>query len=282
MFEFKDDLEIILKTLDMSLRDFADELYFDAPTVSNWLTGKKMPDRRSKEDVYSYAFDNRVYINRAHEEPLYNLSKKQGFTLLFHGSRRGLNGDIDIAMSKINNDFGRGFYMGETLEQSATFVSEADDPKVYGFGIYTDGLNVVKHEINLDWMLSIAYYRGKLDEYKSSEKLKKIININDGADLIIAPITDNRMFDIIDEFIEGRITDVACMNALAALDLGNQYVLKTKKAISKLGMIREFYLCNSEKEHYRKRRNELNGERSKRIKSFRSQYREGSYIEDIL
>ena len=176
MFEFKDDLEIILKTFDVSLRDFADELYFDAPTVSNWLTGKKMPDRRSKEDVYTYAFDNGVYINRAHEEPLYNLSKKQGFTLLFHGSRSGLNGDIDIAMSKINNDFGRGFYMGETLEQSATFVSEADDPKIYGFGLYTDGLNVVKHEINLDWMLSIAYYRGKLEEYKTSEKLKKIID----------------------------------------------------------------------------------------------------------
>lgn len=59
----------------------------------------------------------------------------------------------------------------------------------------------------------------------------------DGVDYVVAPIADNRMYQIIEDYIDGAITDAQCQHALAATDLGNQYVLKTQKAVSRLNIL---------------------------------------------
>ena len=72
--------------------------------------------------------------------------------------------------------------------------------------------------------------------------------MNQYVDVIIAPIADNRMFDIINEFVENEITDEQCRHALAATNLGYQYVLKTVKAVDSISYLQEMYVCNKEKE----------------------------------
>lgn len=79
MFEFKDDLKLIMNALDISSYDLSFELGFDVPTISNWLNGKYIPDKRSKEDIYEYAYSKGVRLNDAHMEPLENLSNKDKF-----------------------------------------------------------------------------------------------------------------------------------------------------------------------------------------------------------
>lgn len=282
MFDFKDDLNLILKTLDLSIHDLANELHFDVPTISNWLNGKFIPDYRSKEDIYEYAFNNKAYINLAHEEAFKYLGKKEKFIPLYHGSKEGIKNELNLKYSKDNNDFGKGFYLGESLIQSSMFVCDYKDSVVYAFRLFDSGLKKYKFNIDQDWMLTIAYNRGLLNEYNDSTKLKKILNKSKDADYIIAPIANNRMFDIIKEFTSGVITDSACINALAALDLGNQYVLKTNKALKKLGLIKEFYLCKKEKQYYLDEKVKSQKDRSKNIKNFRSKYRDGKYIEELL
>ena len=39
--------------------------------------------------------------------------------ILFHGSKAGIDGKLSLDKSKKANDFGKGFYCGESLEQSA-------------------------------------------------------------------------------------------------------------------------------------------------------------------
>lgn len=282
MYEFKDDLNIIIKTLDVSLSDLSNELNFDLPTLSNWLNGKYEPDRRSKEDIYEYAYRHNIRINLAYEKPLKKLGDKEGFVMLYHGAKNKINGEIDLNKSRNNNDFGKGFYMDESLKQSSIFVSEYPNSHIYSYGLYLKDLNVKEYKVDLKWMLVIAYNRGRLSDYKDSNKLKKIMDEYKKCDVIIAPIADNRMFDIIDEFVEGRITSDACSFALASLDLGKQYVLKTKKAIKKLGFIKEYYLCNSERKEYTEIRNKESIDRISKISNFRSKYRNGKYIEEIL
>lgn len=282
MYEFKDDLNIIIKTLDISLSDLSNELNFDLPTLSNWLNGKYEPDRRSKEDIYEYAYKHNIRINLAYEKPLKKLGDKQGFATLYHGAKEEIVGEIDINRSRYNNDFGKGFYMGESLKQSSIFVSEYTNSHIYSYGLYLKGLNIKEYKVDLKWMLVIAYNRGRLNDYKDSKRLKKIIDEYRKCDVIITPIADNRMFDIIDEFVEGRITSDACAYALVSLDLGKQYVLKTKKAINSLGFIKEYYLCNSERKDYVEIRNKESIDRINRIKNFRSKYRSGKYIEELL
>jgi len=282
MFEFKDDLNLILKTLDISIHDLASNLHFDVPTISNWLKGKFKPDLRSKEDIYEFAFKEGVYINLAHEEAFKYLGKQEKFIPLYHGSKKGINKELSLKYSKDNNDFGKGFYLGESFIQSSMFVADYKDGVVYALRLFDKGLKKYKFNIDLDWMITIAYNRGLLNEYKDSSKLKKILNKSKDADYIIAPIANNRMFDIIKEFTSGKITDKACINALASLDLGNQYVLKTAKALKKVGLIKEFYLCKEEKQFYINEKINSQKTRMKSIKNFRSKYRDGKYIEELL
>ena len=56
-------------------------------------------------------------------------------------------------------------------------------------------------------MLTIAYFRGRLSGYEDHPIIKKLINKLEDIDYLVAPIADNRMFRIIDSFIEGEITD---------------------------------------------------------------------------
>lgn len=283
MFEFKQDLDIILKTLNITSADICRELGFDMPTVSNWLNGKFEPDRRSKEDIYSYAYAKGLNINSAYENPLSDLMNKQKCELLYHGSKQGITGEIDINKSSEYNDFGKGFYLGETLEQSSTFVSLYDESIVYSYGLFSNKLKTYTFDNDNDWIITIAYNRHQLQKYKDSKKLKKIIDKTKDVDVIIAPIADNRMMEIIREFAEGNITDKACCYALNAMNLGKQYVLKTDKAINALDFVKEYYECHQEKIDYETLRRKRQNERYEAIKDFRNKYRnKGKYIDQII
>lgn len=282
MFEFKDDLSLILNVLKISQKELADELGFDLPTVCNWLNGKFEPDDRSKEDIYSFAYSKKLFINKSHEEPFRHLSKKDNFICLYHGSKTIIKTEPSLDYSKSNNDFGKGFYLGESLTQSSIFVCEETNPHVYAYGLRTKGLKIFEYNITRNWAITIAYYRGRLNKYKDSIELKQIIKQSENMDLLIAPIADNRMFDIIDEFVNGMITDAACAYALNALNLGKQYVLKTNKAMNNLGFLKEFYLCKAELQDYIKEKNQLQQNRLMSIQNFRSENRKGKYLEEIL
>ena len=90
------------------------------------------------------------------------------------------------------------------------------------------------------------------------DEVKEIVNKINEADVIVAPIADNRMFDLISEFVDGVITNEQCEHALAASNLGSQYVIKTKKGLDNLKYIKLFYLSNKEKEEYKDKRLENN------------------------
>lgn len=282
MNEFKDDLDIIIQSLDISSKRLANDLFFDEPTLCNWLNGKFEPDPRSKEDIYTYAYEKGLRLNEAYEKPLSDLGNNQGFIHLYHGSRTGLIGDINLDKSFPHNDLGRGFYLGENLSQSAMFVSDNHKSKVYSFGLYPKKLKIKKYEVDDEWIFLVSYNRNLLNEYKDSDKIKKIIKDANKYDVIIAPIADNRMFDIIREFVDSNISIESCKYALAALDLGKQYVLKTEKAVNSIGLIKEYYLCKKEKQDYIIHRNTLQSKRIQEIKNFRSKFKTGHYIEELL
>lgn len=110
-----------------------------------------------------------------------------------------------------------------------------------------------------------------------------MIKANDGIDYIIAPIADNRMFEIIDSFIDGEITDVQCQHCLSATNLGKQYVFVSQKALDNIVLLERCYLADSEKEFYLNTRQESFKMNMDKVKLARKQYRnQGEYIEEIL
>ena len=132
-------------------------------------------------------------------------------------------------------------------------------------------------------MLTIAYYRGALSEYENHPTVKNIIKKSRNCDYIIAPIADNRMFQIINAFINGELTDEQCKHCLAATNLGMQYIFISEKAANQLKLIERCYIAENEKEYFKNRRYDELKLGDNKVKLAKKQYRgKGLYIDEIL
>lgn len=279
----KNEIYVLCDTLKITETELGKELDVSYETINNWKNGRKNIDVSNKEKLYSYAFSKGINFNNIYEQ-LIKEDCLDNHIILFHGAKRTFSMPIDFKNnSKTNNDFGIGFYLGETFEQAANYISFIDMNKVYCFDLDLENLKLYKFNVDLEWMLTIAYYRGWLEEYKNCSFIQTIINKVSDSDVIVAPIADNRMFDLIAEFVEGSITDEQCRHALAATNLGFQYVLKTNKSICNIKLIKEMYVSKKEKEQCIKSRVSLTDNGMQKVRMARITYKgKGKYIEEVL
>lgn len=281
-FRVYEDIEVILTLLEMTIQEFANEVGVSYSTVCRWKEPRETVSLANLEKIYEYAFKKRIRLNKIKEQ-LFREECLENHVLLFHGAKTDISGDISVEKSRKNNDFGRGFYCGESLEQSAMFVSNFPHASLYMLDFDKTGMRELRLGVEQDWMLMIAFFRGKLTAYENHPMIRRILNRLNGIDYVVAPIADNRMFQIIDSFIEGEITDVQCQHCLSATNLGNQYVFLTQRAADRIQVLRKCYLASVEKEAYISLRSEDTGVSNDKVKIARRQYRgQGKYIEDIL
>lgn len=55
-----------------------------------------------------------------------------------------------VANSKTTNDFGIGFYLGETFEQAANYISVLNQNTVYCFNLNLNDLKFYKFNVNTE------------------------------------------------------------------------------------------------------------------------------------
>lgn len=278
------EINVICETLKFNETKLASELGVTYETINHWLNGRKIIDKDNLEKLYSYAYDKGIQFNNIYEQFYKEDFSHNQYIVLFHGAKKNFSLPINFKEhTKNTNDFGPGFYMGETFEQAANYISFVEACTVYCFKLKMSHLRVYKFAVNTEWMLAIAYFRGWIDEYKNTYFMQEILNKIKDCDVIIAPIADNRMFDIIAEFTEGTITDEQCQHSLAATNLGLQYVLKTDKALQNTDFIQEMYVCQKEKEKCIKNRISITENGMQKVRMARIQYKgKGQYIEEIL
>lgn len=131
-------------------------------------------------------------------------------------------------------------------------------------------------------MLAICYYRGTLKDYISNQIVEKIISEIESADVVIAPIVDNKMFYIMAQFTEGEINADVALHSLSASKLGLQFIFKTEKALENLVPIEKYYLSRPEREDCRAVLNERSYEIDTKLKLAKREFKTGLYIEEIL
>lgn len=91
------------------------------------------------------------------------------------------------------------------------------------------------------------------------------------------------MFQIINSFIEGELTDEQCKHCLAATNLGMQYIFVSEKVVSQAKLIERCYISQNEREYYKNIRLEESKLGANKVKLARKQYRgKGRYIDEIL
>lgn len=281
-YNFDKDFKAIRDVLDISQKEFAKVLDTEQKTISNIESKDSYPSKTIVESAFTYAFKKDVKINKL-KELLCRDNLSHNEKLLFHGSKGEIKGNIDVNFGRGNNDFGQGFYTGESYEQAVSFISTYDDPSVYFMSFDDSDLKCKRYSVDREWMMTIAYYRETLDKYENHPLIKKIIKESRDCDYIIAPIADNKMFETINEFIEGNLTDEQCKHCLAATNLGMQYVFLTEKAASKLKIVERCYVCNKEREYYKKLKEDYRKLGNDKVKLAKAQYRGvGKYIDEVL
>ena len=277
------DIEVLLTLLHISISKLADDLNVARSTLYRIKENKVTPNNSFYEKFYSYAYNNsnrRIDFNKLKIQ----FAVDQYDKVLFHGARKTINGEIDLNHSREDVDIGKGFYLGEGYEQASSYIFAFRNSSIYIFDV-NKLINLKTKELNvsLEWMLIVCYYRKQIEEYKNTKIIKQLINDLEQYDVIIAPIADNNMYDIMTQFANGDITDEQAKSALSASNLGKQHVLKSEKACKAIKMIDHLYISEPERKDIEQKRFSdalLASDKAKlSIKNYR---RVGKYIEEIL
>lgn len=281
-YNFPDDLKAIRAILGLTQSELASQIGIEQVTISRNEIGKTTPSAKILETIYGYAFKNNINLNKL-KEMLWLDNLSPNHKLLFHGAKTEIVGNIDLQKSRRNNDFGQGFYTGEKYEQAISFISGFDKSCVYLIDFFDTGLTHKQYSVDQEWMMTIAYHRGVLDEYKNHPIIKNLTESSRACDYIIAPIADNRMFQIINSFIYGEITDEQCKHCLAATNLGFQYIFLTEKSLKNMKILERCYVSDNERKHYKHIRLSDTKLGDDKVKLARIKYRcKGHYIDEIL
>lgn len=275
-YKIREDIGFFLEAEGITRAELAEKTKISRNTLDEIEKHGKTTDTVC-EKFYAYVYKSNYRLNRIKEE----LINERNKTVLFHGSKNGLS-KITADGSRLNCDFGSGFYLGETYEQALAFVCDNERSSVYSFGFSLEGLKVKRFDCTLEWMLAICFYRGTLAEYSQSKMVKGIVKEVENADVVIAPIADNKMFYIMAQFTDGEINADVALHSLSASNLGLQYIFKTNRAIDKLVPIERYYLSEPERDDCRTQLIERGYEIDTKLKLAKREFKNGMYIEELL
>lgn len=216
----------------MSQTEFANRLNVTFQTVNRWENGRAVPNRLAQSTMYELCKKKSVPV---YEMTLNKIAEAtnavktdSGRILLYHGSKSGIEGEIE-PKSRKQCDFGKGFYMGTEPSQALTLICDYEKSKFYIVSVAADSLAQVEVPADIDWAMLVAYHRGRMEKINGSDFYNKYRDMTANKDLVIGSIANDRMFFVIDNFFVGNVTDAALVHSLSALQLGKQYVAVSQK-----------------------------------------------------
>lgn len=278
---FATDCINIRKYFDLTQNELSEQTGIPRVTIARIETNAYKPSSPSLEGIYSFAYEHGLNFNEDHADVMDD--DKGNRILLFHGSKNEIKTNISLDYSREINDFGKGFYAGETLQQAATFISSYRSNYVYAFYLKKDNLNIYELSADIEWMLAISYFRGRIKEYENHPIIQKIIEKIKKSDVIIAPIADNSMYETLNEFAAKEITDEQCRHSIRANYLGKQYVFLNNKALSNIEGITCLYIPQIQKQKYKTIKLEQTEASKNKIEMAKLNYRRmGKYIDELL
>lgn len=270
----------------MSQTEFADLIGSKYATVNRWENGHNRPGRKTQEIILELCLEQGFPVfDMVMKNIMAQIDEVQpgpGRILLYHGSKSGLQGEIQPRARK-QCDFGSGFYMGTDPMQPLTLICDFEDAKFYVVSIEIENLSVLDVPADLNWAFLVAYHRGKMNNIKGTAFYEKYATMMNGRDVIIGSIANDRMFVVLDDFFKGNITDTALVQSLAALELGRQYVAVSAAGCRNVRVEKEIPLTYFEKQVL-KMKSDKNREMGVSLAEeiCRKYRREGHYFDEIL
>lgn len=237
-------IKIIRNKANMNQEQFAKALGTTALSINRWENGKTIPNKMAQAQLYEFCKARKIDLFE-YLISQFKTESNDNKLIVYHGSKKGIVGDI-APKSREFCDFGKGFYLGTDASQPLTLICDEKKPKFYALKFDLKDLKVLHVDLGIEWAMLIAYYRGYMNEVKGSSIYNKYAKMAEGYDVIRGYIANDRMYQVMKRFFEKEITDVALINSLSALDLGEQYVCITEKACKQLEILSEKELSSLE------------------------------------
>lgn len=207
---------------------------------------------------------------------------------IYHGS----NQIVEIptfGAGRKNNDFGRGFYCTENSDLAKEWaVSSLRNGFSNRYTLDTEYLNILRLNSPdytiLNWIAVLVEHRLFSIRTPVARRAKQYliehfgINVN-AFDLIIGYRADDSYFDFAEAFLNNAITVEQLSRAMLLGKLGEQIVVKSKFAYSRL-QYEGFEIA--EKETYYVLRKARNDEASQKYLDILEEESDGLYIRDII
>jgi len=214
--------------------------------------------------------------------------KMAEYITIFHGSEKIIEHTI-WGEGRKNNDFGIGFYCTESLEPAKEWaVSSLRDGFANKYILDMEHLNILKLNSSaytiLNWIAVLVEHRLFSIKTPVARRAKNYlidnfsINVN-AFDVIIGYRADDSYFDYAESFINNAISVEQLAQAMKLGKLGEQIVIKSKFAFSKL-RYEGFEIA--EKDRYYIQRKARDYEADKLYFEMLEKESDGLYIQDIM
>ena len=207
---------------------------------------------------------------------------------LYHGSEQIIE-EPTFGKGKVNNDFGLGFYCTESEDMAKEWaVSSLRSGFVNRYTLDTEYLNVLNLNSPgytiLNWIAVLVEHRLFAIKTPVARRAKRYlidhfsVNVN-AFDLITGYRADDSYFDYAESFLNNGITVQQLSQAMRLGKLGEQIVVKSKFAFSRL---RYDGFDIAEKETYFSLRKARNDNANRMYLEMLEQEDDGLYIQDIM
>ena len=240
----------IREHLKISQTELAEQLNVTFATVNRWENGRAVPNKLAQSKLYEICKENDVPVYDITLSRIANVAKgvslSEGRVLLYHGSKSCIKGKIE-PKSRAQCDFGKGFYMVTEPIHALELICDNDKSKFYIVSVDTTDLKTIEVPADIEWAMLVAYHRGRMETIKGTPLYEKYHKKSENKDLVIGSIANDRMFNVIDNFFIGNITDAALVGSLSALQLGKQYVAVSQKGCDAVRIEAEVELSHLER-----------------------------------
>jgi len=143
-------------------------------------------------------------------------------------------------------DFGMGFYMCETKDQDYPIGLCSKLPRAFlnEYALDLDGLNPLYLHVNLVWFFVVAAHRRPEGKVRAENKkqwrlLSEAIRMEiQQHKIIIGPISDDQMFSLLDDFVDGSVAEEYVVRSVNYMNYPMQYVSKSVDTDKKLRFVR--------------------------------------------
>ncbi len=210
-------------------------------------------------------------------------------TILYHGSPNILKQAI-YGYGKTYNDYGQGFYCTKNLELAKEWACSEDvDGFVNKYEIETDGLNVLnlssdKYTI-LNWLAILLENRqlrlsSPIEKKGRDYLLQNFLIEYKQYDCIIGYRADDSYFSFARSFIANTISLKQLSYAMKLGELGEQFVLKSKKAFDAIRFV-DYTIADNSIYYNRRKLRDIQA-REAFFKELENDDKDGIYIRDII